>query len=176
MVQGYCNPFPSYFPVNCGLPPYQYEWRLSKTADFSSSVVVATTANFTAALTGQYCKYFYLRLTVTSSNDQVTSFTKFYSTALCISCSWFHGFASGNDASDAFPNPATNEVILPVDVSNSPIDLECFDLTGKRINLEYQFDGNMHRFVVNTSGLRSGLYLIKVNTDNISKVVKIVIQ
>lgn len=177
VVQGYCTPYPSYFPSNCGMPPYQYEWRLSKTSEFTTSVVVATTANFSASMTGLYCPFFFLRLTVTSSDNQVTSFTKLYNTVQCFGCHfWYGGFASTDDNSDAFPNPATNEVILPVDKTSLPIDFECYDLTGKRLYLEYQFDRNLSRFVINTESLLSGLYLMKVNTGNMSKIVKIVIQ
>lgn len=178
VVQGYCNPFPNYWPLTCGLPPYQYEWRISKRADFSTSTVVATTANFSPTISLDYCPFFYLRLTVTSSNGFATTSTRLYNTINCLLCQIppLPVIVYDPDILDAYPNPASNEVLMHTGMINGPCYLECYDLSGKELFLPYQFDDDLGRFVINTSRLEPGLYLFKVSSSSSSRIAKIVIQ
>jgi hypothetical protein len=77
---------------------------------------------------------------------------------------------------DAYPNPASNEVVLHTGMINDPCYLECYDLSGKKLFLANQFDDDLGRFVINTSSLEPGLYLFKVSSSSSSRIAKIVIQ
>jgi hypothetical protein len=80
------------------------------------------------------------------------------------------------DILDAYPDPASNEVLMHTVMINGPCYLECYNLSGKELFLAYQFDDDLGRFVINTSSLEPGLYLFKVSSSSSSRIAKIVIQ
>ncbi len=72
-----------------------------------------------------------------------------------------------------FPNPITNsfQVDFPSTIEEANVTL--YDVLGKRIKNQRISEGNN---TVNTSGLSKGVYMVKIQTPNIQKTIKVVKQ
>jgi hypothetical protein len=79
-----------------------------------------------------------------------------------------------------YPNPATNQTIITVDniSSSSNIQLELFDMTGKKIHLEFSYleSNGIASYKINTSNLIEGIYSIKISQNTKTSVHKLIIQ
>jgi len=179
IIQGDCiEPFGIIPSVNCGVWPYQYEWRLSNNPNFINSQIIGTAANVTFTI--QTCP-FYLRLTVTSSNGLTTTSTRFYNCAPGVVCD-----RDGNNLSDekslhtsklqAIPNPASDEVNIIGDGIDLVTDVQCFNLQGTEIPISFFKAPESGIISINRLTLSPGLYLFRVSGNNLNNVIKVVIQ
>ncbi len=79
-----------------------------------------------------------------------------------------------------YPNPAKNQTIITVDniSSNSNIQLEIFDMTGKKIHVEFSYleSNGIASYKINTSNLIEGIYSIKISQNTKTSVHKLIIQ
>ncbi len=79
-----------------------------------------------------------------------------------------------------YPNPASSElyIVLSSESENKLVDIELLDLTGawiKKIESTVVSRG-LHQVQTNISGLKPGVYLLKVEIEGRSKVEKLIIQ
>jgi bacillolysin len=72
------------------------------------------------------------------------------------------------------PNPAKNNVTLLSGNDLSAAEIEVYDISGKKQEAHIQKSGQ-YKAIISWDKLKSGLYLLKVTTDNHSKVFKLVI-
>ncbi|MBP7699348.1 MAG: zinc-dependent metalloprotease [Saprospiraceae bacterium] len=175
VIQGDClDPFGMFSNSTCGAYPYQYEWRLSSSADFQNSQIIGTTVNIT--FTVQSCP-FYLRLTVTSSNGLVATSTKLFTCASAAVCqrssieeSVFNFLAT--------PNPATDEINIIGHNIGDVIDIQCFNLQGVHIPILFYKSPETGIITIRELGaVVPGLYLFKIIKHNqVNEVIKVVIQ
>lgn len=71
-----------------------------------------------------------------------------------------------------YPNPAKEQITIEMSDTSSNYQVEIFDILGKKvISSEIQKVGQ-----IDVSGLASGTYLVKLNSDNKSSVVRFVKQ
>ena len=61
---------------------------------------------------------------------------------------------------EVYPNPAKNVLNVKIDDLSQLLDLQIFDLSGKRVEMNLNKDKS-----VNVSGLPTGMYLVQVQTD-----------
>ena len=180
IIQGNCiEPFGIIPSVNCGVGPYQYEWRLSNNPNFTNSQIIGTSASLTFTI--QYCP-FYLRLTVTSSNGLTTTSTRLYNCASVHVCErngvesvekgylLFHKY-------QAIPNPATEEVTIFGDEVDLITNVQCFTLQGTEIPIAFFKAPETNIISIPGLNLSPGVYFFRVNgNNNLNDVIKVVIQ
>jgi len=179
IIQGDCiEPFGLIPSVNCGVWPYQYEWRLSTNPNFTNSQIIGTSANVTLTITS--CP-FYLRLTVTSSNGLTTTATRMYNCSSYAACNRNNpNLLDENKAKtsnfQAIPNPATNEItIVGTDVEHI-IDIQCFNLQGSKISTSFFRENGIGRIMITGLTLSPGLYLFRISGKESNEVIKVMIQ
>ncbi|HAD11601.1 MAG TPA: hypothetical protein DCF33_04090 [Saprospirales bacterium] len=180
IIQGSCiEPFGLIPSVNCGVGPYQYEWRFSTNPNFTNSQIIGTSSNVTLTITT--CT-FYLRVTVTSSNGLTTTSTRMYKCGLPNTVcdrsepnSW-----DGNKQLlthfQAIPNPATSGInIVGPDVDHIE-EIKCFNLLGSEISTSFFREEESGRIKIEGLNLSPGLYLFWVSGEGLNEVIKVVIQ
>ena len=78
----------------------------------------------------------------------------------------------------AFPNPSGGRVTISYELEKvSEVKLELLDYTGAKLELvfEHQQQNGVHTIVLNTSALITGIYIVRLQTDNLVKVKKVVV-
>lgn len=74
-----------------------------------------------------------------------------------------------------YPNPFSDYLIIEPDVQNNPkLDIEIFDLSGKRIrNLTLDLSKSVHSFgAIPTEDINKGQYFIRINREKVWKIQK----
>lgn len=69
---------------------------------------------------------------------------------------------------NAFPNPAKNKIFIRTDLKNYTLDM--YDVSGKVVY--HSYEGN----TIDITNIPSGVYVLKISSDNFFKVQKIMIQ
>ncbi|TXE16399.1 T9SS type A sorting domain-containing protein [Psychroserpens burtonensis] len=78
-------------------------------------------------------------------------------------------------AFDMFPNPAKDKVTIRLNANHfGNVTVHIIDLQGKRILEQYISEGN--NLELDITDLQSGLYFVKLNTNNKSRVKKLIIE
>ncbi len=182
VFSGICiEPPGTIFPLTCGVGPYQYEWRLSTSPNFTSSQVIGTSANVTFTVTR--CPYFYIRLTVVSSNGLTTTMTKSYNCGPGVVCEHKAAVAPSDQSEQisanfqVIPNPTSDEItVVGADVEQVN-EIECFNLQGIKVSTTFLKNKELGQIRVTGLNLSPGLYLLRVSRmDGSSEVVKVIIQ
>jgi hypothetical protein len=79
---------------------------------------------------------------------------------------------TGNSSISFYPNPSNGLIDLVTGDSSRKFNVSIFDLTGQKA-CETSFSGKTQ---INLSNAPKGIYIVKIESDNIVKVEKLVIQ
>jgi len=86
---------------------------------------------------------------------------------------------SKNSETSIFPNPIQTKAIIKfVLLHESEVVIEFFDLTGKKVKLnsnQFQTNGS-HQVEIDTSELKSGVYLCKITTSEWIEAKRVIIK
>ncbi len=171
--------------VQCGDAPYSYDWRVSYDG-FNYGGVLGTGETF-----GHHTfENFYLRLTVTSDDGQLRSFTRYIPVLYSpyrIAASQTGDINLLSDElnsldlslGEAYPNPTTNRIYIPFTVNQrQAIKIELFDFNGKHLKtlVDADYEKGIHEFSLNTTKFKSGLYMYQLTGKDFTSTKKIIIN
>ena len=76
-----------------------------------------------------------------------------------------------------YPNPSFGIFNLAIEKGSSDIDISVFDLQGQKVFADkvLSFDGSITR-EINLGGLSKGIYYLRLTSDNVTQVEKLVIN
>ncbi|HMS30754.1 MAG TPA: zinc-dependent metalloprotease [Saprospiraceae bacterium] len=172
VIQGRCPLPPLGLLGDCGLPPYSYEWRVSFRADFTNSAIVGTNSDLELEDVG--CPFFYLRLTVTSSDGLTTTFTR---RIKCVNGPCPRNSIDNNDyvgKIQVIPNPVQEVARILIDRNSPILDIEIITINGQVIHPSYKkIDGFLE---LKTQDLKSGLYILNLKLLNGAKTIKLLVE
>lgn len=80
-----------------------------------------------------------------------------------------------NDVVSVFPNPTSDDVTIKINNYNGSLEIQLFDLNGRMI-LEKTIESFSTEEQVSIKGLSSGVYLLKLNGENISSTKKLIVN
>lgn len=80
-----------------------------------------------------------------------------------------------NDVVSVFPNPTSDDVTIKINNYSGSLEIQLFDLNG-RIILEKTIDSFSIEEQISLKGLSSGIYLLKLNGENISSTKKLIVN
>lgn len=80
-----------------------------------------------------------------------------------------------NDVVSVFPNPTSDDITIKINNYNGSLEIQLFDLNG-RIILEKTIDSFSIEEQLSVKGLSSGVYLLKLNGENISSTKKLIVN
>lgn len=83
------------------------------------------------------------------------------------------GYSIGNLELFIYPNPGNGEFMLVLPQSVNPTEVEIFDMRGNRIHSERY---NQDKIPFDLSGVSSGIYFVRVASENIYSIAKVVKQ
>lgn len=73
---------------------------------------------------------------------------------------------NASDATNVYPNPATNELNISWSKASKATTLLLFDMTGKIVfQQQLKNTPNKHIYTINTNSLANGNYILKINAD-----------
>ncbi|MBK9718350.1 MAG: T9SS type A sorting domain-containing protein [Saprospiraceae bacterium] len=172
VIQGRCPLPPVGTLGDCGLPPYIYEWRVSSTLNFSNSIIVGTNPDLELEDVG--CPFFFLRLTVTSADGLIATYTR---RLKCVNgpCPRNKTLNSNLPHNvELYPNPAEDKVFVKMKAEEIFHSLSCIDINGKFHSLNYQLSDDLIQ--IKTDELIGGLYIVKIKTNQGIKNLKMIIN
>ncbi len=156
-----------------GVPPYSNQWWTS-TDGFSWGNVVGTGGQIGFSIPCTEGDGIYVRLEVTSSDNQTALNYKFVESA----DTWpgqqgpcpRHDHGNGNqfDEADiqAFPNPFNHSFTVVHPIQDSDVSLRIFDKLGKLIQSKTIAAGTSSQTVFNTAHLPAGIYVVEIETKD----------
>jgi hypothetical protein len=83
---------------------------------------------------------------------------------------------SSNSQARLYPNPATDQIhiLLPTDVYKQQLNCRIYDVMGKEIRIESVSPDSQNTIQFEVSGLRSGIYVVKLSGENYQQSLKFV--
>lgn len=166
IVEGICeDPFTLSYN-SCATGPYQYEWRVSNSPDFSNSQVIGTTQ--TVTFTVQHCPL-YLRVTAVSANGLTTTSTKSFICQGVVCDGLIQNPPEYSPTTDTdenwpnircFPNPA-NDRLKVLFKTGATVKLSIIDIAGRIIS-NHTYSGDKGEIMLNVSDLEPGLWFLRI--------------
>ncbi|HLP64290.1 T9SS-dependent M36 family metallopeptidase [Flavobacterium sp.] len=80
-----------------------------------------------------------------------------------------------NDVVSVYPNPTSDDVTIKINNYTGSLEIQLFDLNGRMI-LEKTIDSFSMEEQLSVKGLSSGVYLLKLNGENISSTKKLIVN
>ena len=80
-----------------------------------------------------------------------------------------------NDVVAIFPNPTANSFTIKINNYNGPVNIQMFDLNGRLIQ-ESKINQFTNEETLSVKGLSSGVYLLKINGQNLNYTKKLIVQ
>ncbi|MBN8640584.1 MAG: T9SS-dependent M36 family metallopeptidase [Flavobacteriales bacterium] len=80
-----------------------------------------------------------------------------------------------NDVVSVFPNPTSDNVTIKINNYSGSLEIQLFDLNGRMI-VEKTIDSFSTEEQLSVKGLSSGVYLLKLNGENISSTKKLIVN
>ncbi|MCY7362643.1 MAG: M36 family metallopeptidase, partial [Ignavibacteria bacterium] len=105
-------------------------------------------------------------------NDQVGDFTAFPSGPNCVlGVSYF----KNDDMVSIYPNPSNGEINIKINQYNGKVNLQVVDLNGRVVYTLNNTDFNVEKSI-NLKSLQSGMYIVKINGEELNYTKKIILN
>lgn len=133
-----------------------YVWSAPLTSTVATAVISpTTTTNYTVSATASVCPGYTWTSVFTQSVSPCTGVAQMHNESILVS---------------VYPNPAKSELVVELNNGTSK-SIEVIDVTGKVVLSEVSSKDNT---VINVGGLNTGIYFVRVQSNNSVKVLKIV--
>ncbi|WP_395077084.1 T9SS-dependent M36 family metallopeptidase [Flavobacterium sp.] len=105
-------------------------------------------------------------------NDQVADFTAFPAGSNCVlGVSYF----KNDDMVSVYPNPSNGEINIKINQYNGKVNLQVVDLNGRVVYSLNNTDFNVEKSI-NLKSLQSGMYIVKINGEELNYTKKIILN
>ena len=155
---------------NCGVSPFSYYWEISRYANFSTTYSLGTSSScqFAPSSDGAY----YFRVTVTSDDAWVTTYSRMFIAETCPSAEWV-----GNeeiqilDKMKLLNNPTSDYILVNIPDEVELAQYTFYNLTGQviftaaDINNEIINIGMEGQIEIPVQNVAAGIYILSVLTN-----------